>query len=219
MKSSLLSAFLLLVFLSSSCDDSGTKKPTESIPSDTAKTVYLEDLLKIKSEAELKAKFGAARVTYDTIWGPEGAFTMGTYLDKGKPDEVEITWDDSLRREGVTYVSIEAGYDSQGRAIFNNKWSSSTGLRLGLNIDDLEKLNGKPFIFSGLDWDYGGGVNWNGGKMEKTHIGATLGHNNNESQLTEEEMSVIMGDHDVKSDDPVVKKVQPVVMGFIVWNE
>src|SRR5574337_1693242 len=62
-----------------------------------AQVFYVEDLLQIKDEAELKLKYPQSKITYDTIWGSEGAFTMGTYIDKGSKDEVQIMWKDSAK--------------------------------------------------------------------------------------------------------------------------
>jgi hypothetical protein len=41
---------------------------------------------------------------------------------------------------------------------------------------DVEKVNGRPFTFTGLGWDYGGEVtDWRGGALEQTK--AMLGGN------------------------------------------
>ena len=63
-----------------------TKKDTIT----TANKFILEDLLNIADEKALIAKYGADHVKYDTIWGPEGDFGFGTYIDKGSVDAVQI---------------------------------------------------------------------------------------------------------------------------------
>jgi hypothetical protein len=40
------------------------------------------------------------------------------------------------------------------------------GVTLGSSLPEVQKINGKPFLLSGFEWDYSGFVtNWNGGKF------------------------------------------------------
>jgi hypothetical protein len=177
----------------------------------------LESFLSIKDEADLKSKFGADHVKYDTVWGGEGAFDMGTYLDKGTNDEVEILWKDSLHRSGPASISVHAKYNPEGNYNYACKWSSKTGVKLGMTTDELEKLNQKTFSFSGFGWDYGGGVmGWNNGKLEDSHVGVTLTEAV-DSKVSEDEMTQILGDQEIRSDNKVVKKVQPRVVSLSVY--
>lgn len=219
MKKIILPALILSLL---GCNNPEDKTPAaDTAKKDTvvqAQTFYLEDLLKIKDEAGLKQKLPQSKITYDTIWGAEGVFTMGTYIDKGTKDEVEIMWKDSAARSGMAAAHVEARSDKNGKMMFDNKWTSRSGVMLGMEATDLEKLNGKPFYFFGLDWDYGGGIVWDGGTLEKAKIGASLGHNPDETKLTEAEFSAIEGDKKVNSDNPAVRKARPVLVEFAVNN-
>ena len=209
--------------LCASCGDpGGGKTPADSAaePAATKLPVYLEDLLAVTSEAQLKEMYGASRVSWDTIWGAEGTFEMGTYLDKGTKNEVHIFWGDEHRGSGVLSAGIEAQYDKRGNADYSNSWSSRTGVKLGMTADELEKLNGRPFAFSGFGWDYGGGVmDWKGGTLEEDAITVTLSEGGNAPEISEPEMAQILGDHDVMSDNAVVKKVKPRVVRITVFAE
>ena len=208
MRIKLLSAAILSLIFSASCKNGNE-------PGNAGEN-QLEDLLKIKNEAGLKAKFGEEHISYDTIWGPEGSFTMGTYIDKGTNDEVEIYWEDSLGRSGIASASVHAQWKENGDYDYKSKWISASGVKLGMTTDELEKLNGKPFTFSGFGWDYGGGVmSWKDGKLEKFGVGVTL-TDGDERNSTEEELNEILGDQEVKSDNVVVKKTQPRVNAFSV---
>ena len=47
-------------------------------------------------------------------------------------------------------------------------WHTADGVTLGTTVDQLQKLNSKPFEFNGFGWDYGGQViNWHGGAMAR----------------------------------------------------
>lgn len=206
-----------------SCGDpGGGKTPADSAaePAATKLPVYLEDLLAVTSEAQLKEMYGASRVSWDTIWGAEGTFEMGTYLDKGTKNEVHIFWGDEHRGSGVLSAGVEVRYDKRGNSDYGNSWTSRTGVKLGMTTDELEKLNGRPFAFSGFGWDYGGGVmDWKGGALEEHPIGITLSEGENAPEISEPEMSQILGDHDVMSDNAVVKKVKPRVVRITVFAE
>lgn len=224
-KHTFLISSLMLFLLFSACDNIPAK--SEENKGDT--TVYdetrlggnnyLEDLLNVKSEADLIAKFGADHVKYDTIWGAEGNFGFGTFLDKGSKDEVQLFWKDSLRTQGITSAVAVAFYEPSGNYNFENKWSSEKGVKIGMTTSELEKMNGVPFIFSGFGWDYGGGIlDWKGGKLDVEGFGIQLTEGEGANNLPEMESNQIIGDRDVSSDNPVVKKVQPKVSRISVYK-
>ena len=183
MKINNLSVLLLAPVFMLSCSGEKANPGGDSAKTDTgmvditrpAGEDHLEALLAVKDEAELKSKFGADHVKYDTIWGPEGSYDMGSYIDKGTKDEVQIYWKDSLHRSGVATVSVHARYHADGSYDFSGKWFSESGVKLGMTTGELEKLNGKSFSFSGFGWDYGGGVmGWNKGKLDNYKVGVGL---------------------------------------------
>ncbi|MEO5645096.1 MAG: hypothetical protein ABIQ40_11415 [Bacteroidia bacterium] len=224
MKIKLLSLALVAVVFSISCKDGNDKSKGDTTMYDETRPIgenHLEDLLDIKDEAELKTKFGKEHITYDTIWGPEGSYFMGSYIDKGTFDEVEIIWDDSLHRSGLASAMVRAYYDTEddGNYIFKNKWNSVKGVHLGTTSDELEMLNGKPFNFSGFGWDYGGAItNWNDGNLDNQGMGVDLTEGDISKKITEKEYEQILGDQDVTSDHPVVKKLQPKVYRISVYK-
>jgi hypothetical protein len=222
MKIKLLSALLLPVLVITSCSGIGGKSSGDSLSDTSMHDItrptgenYIEDLLTIKDENELKSKFGD-HVSYDTIWGAEGNYTMGTYLDQGTVDEVQIWWNDSLHRSKVGTVVITAWNNEDGKYNYNSKWSSKTGVHLGMTTSELEELNKKGFSFSGFDWDFGGGVmGWNNGKIEYRKVGVTL--TQGDGKITEDENMQVLGDQEVKSDNVVVRKMQPRVVRVSVY--
>jgi hypothetical protein len=70
-----------------------------------------------------------------------------------------------------------------------------------MDIAALEKLNGKPFSFSGFDWDLGGWVtNWNGGQLEGKGLMIRLSGEGYGAELS--------GDRTLNSNDPAVAKLK-----------
>jgi hypothetical protein len=237
----LFSVSLCFIFFFISCDTkSGKTSENDSTKRDTnlyditrpTGDNFLEDLLTIKDEAELKQKFGKENVVYDTVWGPENSFEFGSYLYRGTENEVIFSWNDSLHHAQVSTVSIEAKEAPEGQGpIYNNKWSSKTGIKLGMPLSELEKINEKPFEFSGFEWDYGGWVtNWNGGKLDnnvklvsdgttvnKAGFSVLLSEGASMNNLSEKEMGQVMGDQSVMSDNAVARKMQPRVERVSVY--
>jgi hypothetical protein len=194
--------FLLSATLLFSCGE------TEKTSSENT----LDDLLLIKNEAELKDKFGADHISWDTVWGGEGEFTFGTYIDKGQKDEVQILWDDDATRSTVISVSVNAMHIQNPTEVFSSKWQTSTGIKLGMTTDELEKLNGKSFVFSG------GVMDWREGKLDKAGIGIQLMEGPEAAQLPEEDYMQVIGDIEVMSDNAVIKKLQPRVTVMTVFK-
>lgn len=113
--------------------------------------------------ASLKARYGAAAEVV-TVDGPEGQPTQVLMLwgqDKRLRMEVRF-WDDAMTR----LAAVQPYADSQ--------WTIA-GLAVGDPYQKVEKLNGRPFRFSGFDWDYGGYVTaLGGGKLAELPGGGGL---------------------------------------------
>lgn len=180
----------------------------------------LENLLKISDEKELIEKYGKENVKYDTIWGAEGEFTMGTVLFPKTNDEVDITWNDSLNRN-LTAATIKANYDTKtDKIITATNWKTRDAITLGTTLEEILKLNGKDFTLYGFGWDYGGSVNsWEKGKLEPKGISIIFGESNEgQRDLTEDEYTSILGDGEFTSANPLIRKYNPVVLQLSVYR-
>lgn len=114
------------------------------------------------TEQALIGAFGRAHVTRGAVYVAEGNEEPGTILfPNDESRRVEIVWKDKRRNRNPEWIRIPAG----------SRWPTFGGLRSGMPLAELEKLNGRPFKFSGFDWDYGGFVtNWRAGRL--TGLGA-----------------------------------------------
>jgi len=181
-----------------------------------ASLLRIENVLDIDSEEELKKKYGPSYVSYDTIWGAEGYFTMGTYLRMDQITHVEIMWMDSAVRTGMISATLVSDDDYFAEQLGKGVWSSRTGVCIGMNTDELERLNGRPFTFSGFGWDYGGGViSWEGGSLDQKGIAIQLSEGAN-ADLQQNEINQVFGDITVVSNNAVLKKLKPRVRTFSV---
>jgi hypothetical protein len=176
----------------------------------------LEDILDLKSEEDLIKKYGKESVSDDTIWGAEGYFTLGTHLRTDEYAHIEILWADSTGKKGMISATLVSDADYYAEKLQAGKWKSCTGAYLGMSTDDLQKLNGRPFKFSGFGWDYGGGViSWEDGTLDKKGMAVQLSEGAS-GDLTTEESNQVLGDVPVMSNNPALEKLKPRVWSISV---
>ena len=68
--------------------------------------------------------------------------------------------------------SSQAGVNICGFEYKNCRWRLQKPFALIMLLSNLQNLNGRPFLFNGFAWDYGGVVNsWDGGKRSERKTG------------------------------------------------
>lgn len=109
------------------------------------------------SEQTLVRQFGRANVQRGMVYIAEGAEEEGTILfPNDERKRVEIVWREKRARRRPEWIRIPD----------RSRWSALRGVRNGMTLQQIEKLNGRAFNLSGFDWDYGGLVtNWRGGQF------------------------------------------------------
>lgn len=159
-------------------------------------------------EADLRRLFGNASVKSDSIHLGEGEFWPGTVLYPGDSlRAVEITWRDTVQRRRPWRVEI------RGR---KSLWHVEGRIRLGTTLQELERLNRKPFTMSGYGWDYGGRVvDWNGGALDTMlrrndyRLGFALFPDSAGRETKDE--GKISGDRPYSSSLPALQRLNPAV--------
>lgn len=189
--------------------------PTTQVIEDEQKettTYILDDLLNYDSEKELIAKFGKENIERMTQYYPEG---MGEYtstlLYPKTPNEVIFSWnDDTLNFEKLGTVKI---------AMRASEWVTKKGLKIGLSLKDLEKINGKEFKFFGFEWDYAGAVDFNEGTLDDRNTFCALtyiyDYENPEIVLPKEYLSLI-GDGEFLSSNKNAQSVDLTVSEIVL---
>lgn len=159
-------------------------------------------------EADLRRLFGSVVVKSDSIHLGEGEYRPGTVL---YPDDslrqVEITWQDTIERRRPWRATV------RGR---RSVWHVDGQITLGTTLQELQRLNGKPFNMSGYGWDYGGRViDWNGGVLDTTlhRNGYRIGFSLDTDSAGQETKarSQISGDHPYSSSLPALQELNPSV--------
>ncbi|MEL6831935.1 MAG: hypothetical protein AAFP77_03040 [Bacteroidota bacterium] len=151
--------------------------------------------------ADLEEAIGKENVSEGEFYIGEGEFAPGLVLYSDTPEEVEVLLDDD------GYVILYRVSKKSG------KWATSKGIKVGSTLAELAAANGKPFKFTGFDWDYGGTVtNWNGGQFDGRDFLVVLGYNYEGTQMTEEDTQQLLGDQDIMSDLPAAQRYEIAVV-------
>lgn len=157
------------------------------------------------SHAKLVAAFGKDNVVWTRVDGAEGEKIGATVLyPKDAKKRLEFFWADDKKREKLSSI----------RPARDNKIGAQNGVRPGLTIAEVEKLNGKPFALSGFDWDYGGSVtDWKGGELDKPAPGGCIVSVRFAvpSGVPDKAASAVAGDREFASNAPEMKAAKPIV--------
>jgi len=120
--------------------------------------------------------------------------------------------DDSLRRIEIAFgdtVNLRYPRSVTLRGS-QSVWHTMSGVTLGTSVEDLQKLNTKPFEFNGFGWDYGGQVvNWHGGALARD---TTISIRLDALHLFDNKpYRSVMGDKKVSSSNRLARELRPYV--------
>ncbi len=136
----------------------------------------------------------------DSIHLGEGIFEPGIVLFKESKNRVDLYWDAAMGSDRPSYVSI---YGKDGQT----DWSTPNGITIGTTLEEMQRLNGKPFELYGFGWDYGGYVSdWKGGKLAGRGLSIRF-----EPGAGGEAAMELVGDVTLSSDNPALKSVKASV--------
>ena len=110
--------------------------------------------------------FAVQNVTFTDVEAPDAAKVMATVLFPKDPKRrLEVWWQNEAARSGIYLIVING----------QSAWSTPKGLRLGLGLAAIEKLNGKPFKLKGFDKDGGSVTDWQEGALASLPGGCKVG--------------------------------------------
>ena len=162
------------------------------------------------SHASIAEIVGKENVIFTKVDGAEGEKVPATVLfPKNTQRRIELIWADEKKRKGLANLSLSPG----------SVWIAPNGVKIGMSLAEVEKLNGRPFTLSGFDWDYGGYVtDWKGGALDaaipggcRVQVRFTVPEGAPEAAA-----SKVSGDQEIPSSDKNMRAVKPIVgsLGF-----
>jgi hypothetical protein len=145
------------------------------------------------SADEIRKVYGAKNLVMAQIPIPEGAFLDGATLFAGTDRELQLIWKDGDPKKILSDVNV-----------VGTAWIFENGIHVGSTLLEVEKINGKPFMMSGFDWDYGGyAVDFQGGKLKNLSLRFTYGERQIDPSLS--------GDKTISSSNPKLRTLNPTV--------
>ncbi len=146
------------------------------------------------SSIDIERAYGKQNLKLQKIPSAEGEEIDGANLFANTDRELEIVWDpDNAKKKVVFDIRI-----------IGKAWKFENGLKSGMTVEEVEKINGKPFKIAGFSWDYGGYANFEGGKLA-AKVSVRF------SPTTDEVPDYLQGDKQLASTDKKLRAVKPVV--------
>lgn len=158
------------------------------------------------TEAEMIKMTGKKNSERVERWYSEGTEKIiGTVFFKDTPQSFFIKWRDTVNFKNPEWIEIHGD---------KSLWEIDNGIKIGVELKELIKLNGKHFKFSGFDWDYGGYAIFEKGNLESDCYSVQLYYDY--ENLFENEWNQIVGDKIVSTKNPVLNKIK-IYVGVITF--
>ncbi|WP_395743365.1 hypothetical protein [Prosthecobacter sp.] len=143
---------------------------------------------------DIERAYGKENLKLQKIPGAEGEEIDGAKLFPDTDRELEIVWDPDNEKKKVVFDI----------RVIGKAWVFENGLKSGMTVAEVEKINGKPFKIAGFEWDYGGYANFEGGKLAgKVSIRF--------SPAVENIPAYLSGDKQLSSTDKQLRAAKPLV--------
>jgi hypothetical protein len=158
---------------------------------------------------KLAIKYDSRNITYGEVDGPDGSKINASIIYPNDPRRrLEVLWNNEAARTETQVIAIN------GRS----QWVAPKGLRLGLPLATVEKLNGKPFKLTGFGVDDGAAViGWEGGALSTLPGGCKVGLRLiADKKAPEEARSAVGAGKEFLSNDANVRAMKPTVFEILI---
>ena len=180
-----------------------TPKPAAHAHAVTCAGAFAKD----SNHLKLMQAFQPKNVEYGEVAGAGGSKLNATILFPKDPKlHLEVLWDNEAARSTTSLIVITG----------KSTWTGPKGLKLGLTLAALEKLNGKPFRLSGFDQPDGSAViDWQGGALAALPGGCKVGVKLAADRKAAADVLAAAGGKEFTSDDAKIRAVKPTVAEII----
>jgi hypothetical protein len=163
---------------------------------------------KDSSHLKLMQAFEPKNVEYGEVAGADGTKLNATVLFPKDPKRhLEVLWQNEASRSDTSLIVITG----------QSTWTGPKGLRLGLTLAALEKLNGKPFKLSGFDQVDGSAVlDWQGGALASLPGDCKVGIRFAPDRKAAADALAAAAGKEFASNDAAMRAVKPTVAEIIL---
>ncbi|HWM46334.1 MAG TPA: hypothetical protein VNR11_05405 [Xanthobacteraceae bacterium] len=163
---------------------------------------------KDSSHLKLATFVGADNIAWTQVDGPEGSKLDATVLYPRDPKRrLEVLWNLEASRSDTQLIVIN------GRST----WIAPKGLKLGMPLASLEKLNGKPFVMKAFAGENGGSVtSWENGALSTLPGGCKVGIRLAPGPKAPAPSGELASEKEVGSNLPALRALAPKVAEIII---
>jgi hypothetical protein len=164
---------------------------------------------KDSSHLRLAMTFDTKNVTFSDVDSSTGSKVPASVLFPTDPKRrLEVWWANAAARN-QTYLIVING---------KSTWTGPGGMKLGLTLAQLEKLNHKPFKLKGFDKDGTATVSdWDGGLLSTLAGGCKSGLSlQADPKAAPDAVSALAADKEYSSSDPAMRAIKPVVSEILI---
>jgi hypothetical protein len=164
---------------------------------------------KDSSHLKLAMTFDSKNITFTDVDANNGAKVPASVLFPKDPRQrLEVWWANPAARSD-TYLIVING---------KSTWTAPGGLRLGLTLVQLEKLNKKAFKVKGFDKDGSATISdWDGGVLAALPGGCKSGVSlRADPKVAADSLAALSPDKDYSSDDPEMRAAKPTVSEILI---
>jgi len=164
---------------------------------------------KDSSHLELTTAFNSKNVTFADVEAADGTKVPASILFPNDPKRrLEVWWSNPTARSDIHLIVIGG----------QSTWTAPDGLRLGQTLEQVEKINHKPFKLKGFDKDRIATVgDWDGGEL------ATLAGDCNagvslraDAKASAEKIGAFSADKEYSSSDPAIRGTRPTITEILI---
>ncbi|HLQ89078.1 MAG TPA: hypothetical protein VK148_03455 [Xanthobacteraceae bacterium] len=164
---------------------------------------------KNSSHINLTTVYKLDNIAFTEVDAPEGKKIMASVLFPKDPKRrLEVWWENEDSRKG-THLIVIGGQST---------WTAPKGLKLGLSLAAIEKINGKPFKLKGFDKDNIALItDWQDGALSQLPGGCRLGiYLQPDAKAPAAARSEISDDMEFTSNDPIFRTVKPTISEILI---
>ncbi len=163
---------------------------------------------KDSSNLKLAMLFDSRNVTFTDVDLNGTKVGASILFPKDPKRRLEIWWSNSTNRSGIYLILING----------QSTWGAPGGMRLGLTLAELEKLNHKPFKLKGFDKDNVATVSgWDDGALATLTGGCKSGVSlHADPKAAADAVTALPADHEYSSSDPALRAVNPTVSEILL---
>jgi hypothetical protein len=162
---------------------------------------------KDSSHIKLANVYKLDNVVYTDVDAGNSKVMATVLFPKDPKRRLEVWWKNEQSRSGLYLVVING----------QSTWSVPKGVKLGLGLTAIEKLNGKPFKLKGFDKDGGNSTDWDGGTLGSLPGGCKVGVKfAPDAKVPPPARDEVMVEREFDSSDPAMRAARPSIVEIIL---